>query len=424
MDRTQAPEIQPIDSITFLSPQQETVNGMQFYFLSGIDVDVLKIEMVIRAGSVWQQRPLQAAFTNKMLQKGTLADNAQNIALKIDFSGSFIETSIDKDRAGITLYTTHEALKDMLPLLVEMYATSVFPPDELQKLQAIEKNNFLVNSKKVGHLASRHFQQTLFAGHPYGKLAQESDFDSITVGDLKDFYETYYLNHNVNVYVSGMITDAVKHKILQAFSVLELPSFDAYPAVKKVEHTSGNKKQIQKDDALQAAIRIGKILPGRQHPDYVKLQFFNMVLGGYFGSRLMKNIREEKGFTYGIYSAYQSYLYASFMTIGTEVKNDVLPQALDEIYKEISILTQQPVPADELQKVKTYILGKFLKSCDGAFEQMENFKLINENQLPEDFLTDYIRQINRISSEDILQVARKYFSGNNDWVEVTVGNFK
>ncbi len=424
MDRTIAPEIKPIDEITFLHPEKETVNGMHFYFMSGLDVDVLKIEMVVKGGSVWQQRVLQASFTNKMLKKGTISYDAQKLALKIDYSGSFIETSTDKDKANITLYTTHEALNEMLPVLIEMYATSVFPPEELKKLQAIEKNNYLVNQEKVAYLASKHFQKALFQNHPYGRLAEEQDFDTITVKDLKDFYETYYLNENINVYVSGMITDKVKEKILNSFSVLELPSFDAYPEIKRIDKSNKEVLKIGKPDALQAAIRMGKILPGRTHEDYVNLQFFSMVLGGYFGSRLMKNIREEKGFTYGIYSSYQNNLFASFMVIGTEVKNDVLPQALEEIYKEINRLTAEEIPDEELQKVKTYILGKFLKSCDGAFEQMENFKLLNENNLPENFFQEYINKINRITAKDILETAGKYFSSKEDWVEVTVANFK
>jgi predicted Zn-dependent peptidase len=424
MDRTIAPEVNPIDSLTFLQPQKEIVNGMHLYFLSGLDIDVLKIEMVIKGGSVWQKRPLQASFTNKMLRKGTISYDAQKLAYKIDFNGSFIETSIDKDNASLTLYTTHDALNEMLPVLIEMYATSVFPPDELKKLQEIEKNNFLVNQEKVAYLATKHFQKALFQNHPYARLAEEYDFDILTVKDLKDFYETYYLNQNINIYVSGMVTDEIKNKIVQSFSVLELPSFDAYPQIDNITRSVKEEMKIGKPDALQAAIRLGKILPGRNHQDYVKLQFLSMVLGGYFGSRLMKNIREEKGFTYGIYSSYQSNLFASFFVIGTEVKNEVLPQALSEIYKEIDILTEEKIADDELNKVKTYILGKFLKSCDGAFEQMENFKLINEYNLPADFFQKYIEQINAISAEDIKQTAQKYFTDRSDWVEVTVADFK
>jgi predicted Zn-dependent peptidase len=161
-------------------------------------------------------------------------------------------------------------------------------------------------------------------------------------------------------------------------------------------------------------------MPNKLHPDHHKLQVFNTILGGYFGSRLMTNIREDKGYTYGIGSGIISLQNSGYFFISTEVGADVTKDALAEIYKEIELLRTEEVSLEELDLVKNYMLGHFLKSCDGAFNMASLFESVDSFGLDYSFYDEYINTIKTITPKTIKELGVKYFK-KSDLKEVVVG---
>jgi zinc protease len=177
---------------------------------------------------------------------------------------------------------------------------------------------------------------------------------------------------------------------------------------------------LEKEEALQSAIRIGRRTINRSHADFPGLQVLNTILGGYFGSRLMANIREDKGYTYGIGSASVSLKNAGYFFIASEVGAEVCSKAIDEIDKEIEILKTQPVPDDELVLVRNYMLGSLLGSLENAFSHADKFKNIFFYGLGYDYYERYIQTVKDISAERIMELANKYFNAG-DFERVIVG---
>ncbi len=177
---------------------------------------------------------------------------------------------------------------------------------------------------------------------------------------------------------------------------------------------------IEKPDSVQSAIRIGKLTIGKSHHDFVKLQVVSTILGGYFGSRLMSNIREDKGYTYGIGSFIAPMNQASYFGIATEVGVDITRQAIDEIYKEINRLSTDIMPNEELELVKSYLMGEILKSVDGPFALAERWKGMLLFGLDSEYFKKMIETISSITPEEVLDIAKKYLVAD-EMYEVVVG---
>ena len=179
-------------------------------------------------------------------------------------------------------------------------------------------------------------------------------------------------------------------------------------------------KTVKKEKAAQATLRVGRKIINRAHPDYRKLQLVNLVLGGYFGSRLMKNIREDKGLTYGIYSVLESYLDDGCFYVEADVNNDKTKIAIDEIYKEINILCTDLVPEKELHTAKNYLLGSLLRSIDGPFTIMDRNRILLDYGFNKNYYEEFIDIINTTTAEEIRDLCNKYLKPEN-LVEIVCG---
>jgi predicted Zn-dependent peptidase len=306
---------------------------------------------------------------------------------------------------------------------------AVFPQHELDTYLRNRKQKFHVNNQKVENLARKYFSELLFGSkHPYGINVRESDFDNIRRNHLSEFYNRFYRADGCKIILSGKVDDKMlgmldKHfggndwlnkegsskvNILEGNMTLEIKS------VKQHTHI------IQKEDALQSAIRIGKVLFNKTHPDFQALQILNTIFGGYFGSRLMSNIREDKGYTYGIGSGLVSLQNSGYFFISTEVGVEVCQSAINEIYFEMNRLRENLVEEDELNLVKNYLLGRFLRSVDGPFAMGERFKGIMEYNLGYDYFDKYIATIQQISASELRELANRYLD-KESMIELVVG---
>jgi zinc protease len=421
-DRKTAPAFKTIEHIELIHASEKRLrNNIPVYAVNAGTQEIIKIEFLFAAGMYQQQMPLQAATVNSMLEEGTSKMNASEIADAVDFFGAFLEVGVEQDHASVILYTLNKHLKATLPVVEQVIKDAVFPQNELETHLKNKKQKFLVNNQKVATVARKRFGELVFGEkHPYGRDVKEPDFEKISREHLLKFYKSNYGSDNCKIILAGKIDDEVYTELDRMFGGNDWAgNTSAKPAVDIISAVE-REQIVYKEDALQSAIRIGKILFNKTHPDYHPMQVLNTVYGGYFGSRLMSNIREDKGYTYGIGSGIVSLKHSGYFFISTEVGVDVCSKAIAEIYSEMKRLKEELVSEEELQLVKNYMLGTFLRNVDGPFALADRFKGLLEYDLGYEYFDRYISTVRTISASQIRELANIYFD-KNSMIELVVG---
>lgn len=396
-------------------------NGIPVHLFRNSIHSLIKFEIVFKAGSSYQQQLLVAANTNRMLREGTSRYSSVQIADLTEFYGASILLSCDRDRATVGIICAADFFESILPVLGSMIMQPAFQENELRNLLSRQKQEFLVNLEKTAFLANRAFSESLFGkNHAYGTRAELEDFDKLFPENLRCFFESSYHSGNCEIFVTCSHNYKILPRINQLLGQnpwgqkqdsLLIPDFN-------LQTTTG--KHILKENTVQTSLRIGKIMPGPESVDFIPIKVFSTILGGYFGSRLMKNIREEKGFTYGIGANIISLEKESYFVINTDVRSDVTEIAVNEIFAEISKLIQEAVDPEELKLVKNYLLGSFLQSIDGPFSLAERFKEIRYFGLNSDYFESNLKQIQQCNTEQIQLIGKQYFSPES-MIKIVVG---
>lgn len=423
LNRTDAPEIKIVKEITLPTiDKSKLTNGIPIFSINVGTQEVVKIQLVFKAGIWFQDQPLEAFFTGQMLDEGSQDYTAAEIAEKLDDYGAFVNKKINRDNACIDIFTLNKHLESVLTVVADMVKYPLFADQELDRLRDQEKQEFIVRNQKVKHIAQKQFSALLFGDkHPYGASANVEDYDHITSTLIKDFHQRHYGSGNCRIFISGKINDSTLNLVNQFFGeeqwgvseTVQIPKFTA-------SSTSDLTHYVPKENVLQSAIRIGKRTIGRKHPDYFALSVVSTLFGGYFGSRLMSNIREDKGYTYGIYAGVSPQMHDSSFTISSEVGAEVAQKAIDEIRFELKRLRTEKVKEEELSLVKNYMSGTFLRTLNGPFALGEVIKSLYEHNLPEDFYQKYLNQIHRVSIEDVNTIANQYLH-EDKMIELIVG---
>lgn len=423
LDRITAPAAVAIEGIQYTPPAKiKLSNGLPVWYLNMGSQEVIKAEFVFHAGSAHHENPLVPSFTSAMMQEGTSKHSAAEIADAIDTYGAFLELDHHKDFASITLYTLKRYYADTLPVILEIIQEANLPENEWKIMISNRLQKYRINLGKVSFVAGKAFQELVFKGSPYGAPFDEQTYQSVQLNDLLTFRRAHYRLEKAFVMLSGLIDEQVldtTNEVLGNQSI-EKPAFEQSVSTNFPVVEQERVHFIEKPDAIQSAIRIGRRMFDRRHSDYFGMKVLTTVLGGYFGSRLMSNIREDKGYTYGIGAGIVAYENDGWFYISTEVGADVTADALMEIYKEVALLRDELIPEDELSLVKNYMLGTLLKSFDGPFERIERFKALHLYHLGDDYYNRYTEAIRKVDAHQLRELARKWLA-EADLLELVVG---
>lgn len=393
-------------------------NGVQIYTLPTPDFEVVRFSFVFRAGTSVQHKPFAASAAANMLGEGSNRLTAQQIAEQLDFYGSYFDVNIDRDYVYISFCSLRKFFMPTLEVAREIILNPAFPEHEFDVYCSKRKQNLAIERKKVDMQSRELFASALFgAEHPYGISSPEACYDELTREDLIDVYRKLYTATNCFVVCSGQLDDEVMgHIRAMAEALPEGESVD----ITLPQTTTTHQMRRDIDTALQSSVRVGRLLFPRNHPDFVGMQVVAAVLGGYFGSRLMQNLREEHGYTYGVMAAMVNFDKEGYLAIATQVAREVREEVLTEIYYEIERLRNELIPEDELQMVKNVMIGEILRILDGPFGiadvTIENIMCGMDNSATE----HSVEQIIAITAEQVRDLAAKYLR-REDLVEVVVG---
>jgi zinc protease len=413
LDRTIEPDIK--DAVEFdlqLKPYTkfQLDNGVEVYSIDAGAQEVISVEMVFSAGNFFETQNIVAATANFLLKNGTSTKTAFQINEHFDYYGASLSRGCYNETATITLHSLSKHLSVLLPVMQEMLTDAVFPADELAIYKQNMKQRLEVNLKKCDYVAGRLIDAYLFGEqHPYGKYTSIIDYDALEQEQLKTFYATFYKAGHCTLFVAGKLPVDLQEQLNKTFGNLPLNKQKIeVPTIAQVRSTEKKYRIANDPNGVQGAIRIGRPFPTRKDPDFQKALVLNTLFGGFFGSRLMSNIREEKGYTYGIHSYVQNHIGETAWMISTEAGKDVCEPTIVEVYKEMEILCNEEVDADDLLLVKNYMLGSVLGELDGPFQIMSRWKNIILNGYDGDYFYNGINTIKNITPKEIQELANKY----------------
>tara|TARA_Y100001933_G_scaffold173744_1_gene172174 strand:+ start:6155 stop:7423 length:1269 start_codon:yes stop_codon:yes gene_type:complete len=418
MDRSIAPEIKNQIELTKLSVQKEIVNGVEVNYVNGGSAPLLKLELVYNAGSKYQSQPLVASLAFDILRDGSKKINGKAFKESINGLGVYYGMDVSKDFGTLSFFVLERNLNALLDLIKEVITHPNLPEEEFNRLLQKEKNDFMVDCEKTSFLARQRFAEVLFNESEYGKVAHYKDFDNVEYQMSKSFVYDYIVNTPFKFLVSGSISTKSKVLLTNFLESLEISS----KGTKKEAKKCNPKKELHiiSKDSEQCSVMLGKLLPGKTHPDYHQISITNALLGGYFGSRLMQNIREEKGWTYGIHSTIINYEEATSLVISADVLHDKGDDTFKEIKKEITRLQNELISEKELDILKNYLKGNLLKGFDGAFEQIDRFFSVDSFGLGWSYYDEYIKTLETINPEEIQKISIQYLKWE-DFVFVKAG---
>lgn len=417
LDRTQAPPFTLSTDYSILQPEVLTLRtGQPLYTFRGLQQNVVKLELTFEAGKWYEPSSGTSYFTAQMIRKGTATRTSFAIAESLDRLGAHLEIQPGFDSVTVTLFVLSKNLFPAMDILLDILQKPVFPEEELRQEKEIFVQNLRVNNEKSSVVASRELRKSIYGkDHPYGNSTEEADVAALDSEQLRRYFQTRFQLHSA--YFLGPVNDADLRRLAD---LLSLPVAGT-PGNLQPSIVPGVSQRIAKAGSVQTSLRLGRrCLPKRDNPDYYEAVMVNHLLGGFFGSRLMKNIREEKGLTYGIHSAMHHFRRDSFWLVSAEVNQQNVHAALDEIRKEIRALQEIPVSLDELTVARNYFIGSWQSDNSTLFAIAEKIRNIHDFRLPEDYYSRFLTHLRQMTPNDVLRAARTHFSAE-DLVEIQVG---
>ena len=414
LDRTLAPSLNAIDKIDFVAPKKYAINAYtDLYHMQSVPNETARIDLYFDAGKCRGSQGIPA-MVNGLLLSGTDKKSSMEIHETINGLGGFFESGTSVENSVITTYCLRENLAEIFETLIDAVEHLAFHEKEVKEFLADRKQRHSINLEKVSFLAQRLFQQHLFASDiNYASVTELEDFDSVKRENLIDFHKKYYLNGLSRVVVVADVDDIVISNIINRCIPFALNS--PLTHIDTLQNTPGQ-FIYEKEGAMQTAIRVGRMLFNKKHENYLDFLILHTILGDYFGSRLMSNIREDKGYTYGIGTALPELKEVGYFLTATEVRKDVRDATLKEIKYEFECLQNDLVPQGEVELVKNYMLGQLLKSADGPYAMTDLFLSAELQDKGLDFYNDALAAIHAITPERIQELARQYLK----WEDMTI----
>jgi len=416
------PSVVPVSPVIMPGPVSVRLdNGIPVYLIEAGTEEVMRIDFTFEAGQAAEKTALISSGVNMMLTEGSENYASSKLNKTLDFHGAFYNLYCERDRAGIVVYFLNRHIKKIIELAREILILPLFPEREFKALMKKRLRWYLVNREKVANLAMDQFYESIFGyDHPYGRQITSQDFDKPDTGLLRDFHSNYYTPERLGIVVSGKIHKDTITLLNSSFGSVTAGNTGRADNIKPVRPSETKKVHIDKKGAVQTALRIGSPSINKLHDDYPGLKVVDVILGGYFNSRLMKNLREEKGLTYGIHSILTSLNISGFKLIAAEVSKESTQRALDEIYREIEVLQRVPVEKEELEIVRNYMLGEMVRMFDGPFAMSESFRSVWDFGLDISYYHRFAEKIKSIGPDEITSLAGTYYR-IDDLYQVTAG---
>lgn len=392
-------------------------NKREINVLRSQTIEVFRLELIYPVGLLNAPDLQTGHFLTRLMALGTQNRSALQIAEDFEKLGGFFDINLGNFKTTFTLHGMSKYFERYLPVLLDVIYNSSFPQSEIdiQKKQA--EQSFLINSKKTAYIANREFREVIYGSDSLmGQTLTLEQIELLKRENLSGFHAAAFSLSDFDIYLCGNVSDTDLKSLEMSLSSISTSGKMLSPVFP--EKRNPENRTVALEDSVQSTLTIGKRLFSRTHPDFHKFLVTNTVFGGYFGSRLMKNIREEKGLTYGISSSLSSNLMDGVFSVRADLNKEKLDEAIVEIEREISRLKTEEVLDSELTTVKNYIKGNILSGTNTIFDIMDKHKAIATEGLPADFYETLSDKIEAVTPLDIQDMAKTYL---NDFSTIIAG---
>lgn len=419
IDRSQIPVTRIPSKLPEINYSQQRLDNGLVVYCAQDEEELVRISLIFECGSLYENKQGLASALSKLILSGSRKYSAYEIEERLDFYGAYTDIDCTYSYISFTVFCVKAFVNPILEFLSEVLMDVEIPEKEFRLYLDKSIENLKVNEQKTSFIARRLFNENLFGpGHPYGQSMKAQDYSALSRDDIQAYYQDYFALGLQQVQVNTPLDEA---------SLLLLSKFPR--GTTKTKANASRIKEGEKHvefhhaDAVQASLYLGLPCLSRQDADYPAWSLMVTLFGGYFGSRLMKNIREDKGYTYGISAGTHHLPDRSFLGIRSDVKNEAKSECVNEIFKEIERLKTTPIAEEELLTVKNYMLGSLQRSFDGSLALGDRYRVVLDHNLPLDYYQTYSQKILHLNKEEIYRIANKYLDTNKIHV-VIVGHFE
>ena len=401
------PNNSPIVNFKINTPEQFILkSGIPVFFYNHNYLKLVKFT-ILNNFNPFENDPCVNYFVKKMFLEGCEKHNHTEIANIIDFYGADMNITATPDANIISFTVLKEYFNYIFELLCDILNSTSFEVDRLEYIKTKKIQELKIENTKNKTIAYKTFKKELFGNRNYGYSLNEEDIKKVKVYDLKNNFSQFWLN-NTQIFITGDIDENLLKNIDKNIPDSLNFSNDNF-LNNKIESVNSSKIiNINKQDSEQVSMCLGHALPNNE--DSKKLWCTVAFLGGYFGSRLMKNIREKNGYTYGISAQIVNYRYVKYLLIKTSAKKEFKEAIIEEIRKEITLKKKKKISEEELNGFKQYFLGNMLATFSNVFSDMEHSVTIKMLSLEEDYYQKLFETIKKISGEEINHIAKKYLN--------------
>ncbi len=391
-------------------------NGIPVWLLPNGTVDLLRIEFVLPAGQIMEDVHLSATTTSAMLTEGTLDHDAETLNNLIDSTGAVITTTAGRETSGAVAVTLTRNLEEVMALTYELLFRPSFPEKEFRMLTEKRIQAFLTSRQRTSIIARELFWQALCGdANPYGRISALGDFSALTTADLKLFHHARYLAETMYITVAGKEPGRAM-PVLEEFFGDAGPWRRERPGMMQFNPAPPGMITGEVPGSVQSTVRMGWRGITHGHPDYHGVTVAATILGGYFGSRLMRRIREEKGYTYGIHAMAGAFSHIGYIAVTTDVANEYRDETVNEIRSEIRKLCRQELGDEEMTLVRNHLLGETARLFDGPFVMADTIRTITDYDTGTDYYSSFAETVRTITPSRIRELFTLYFDPDNAWV--------
>ena len=412
-----------IPDVATLQPEVYTLaNGRPMYYFHSKATDLVKLDFLFEAGSAYQRHALCAKAANKVFPLASKGRSTAEVAEFLDYRGIIVEKSIDTYQSGLTVYMLRKYAEESLPLFRALMTEPAFGEEDFEVWREGCRQENKAAEQKTSAMARRHFYRALFGEkHPLGRFASVADAEALTRAEVLDFHRRMYGLGDMTIVAAGGVDDGLLSAIDECFGHEPAGAVGRHDVAQPVFVPQRMRVEHRMEGAAQTTLRIGRVLP-LLWDDYKYAQgmLLTMVLGGYFGSRLMSNLREDKGFTYGIYARTQVYRGCIVFYITTDVATACADEAESEIIKEVETLRHEAIPEAELDLVRNTLAGDFVRSVDGIFERSARYCDMLGTDVTEVLTSNLDEAIKKTTATQLMELAQQLFCAD-DLVKVRCG---
>lgn len=421
LDRTIVPEKHPIEAPNYWPIERRVLKqNTPLHLLAKNDELLSSVVLTFKGGLKTSTDGLDIGLVKSMILSGTKHYPQSKISEELDFYGAYFQLTPNYDHIDVQVICLHRYLKEVVSLLKEILINCEFTEEDFNIYLEKKRQQFQISKKKVAFLGRTHFMNQVFGDeHTYGKIRHDEDYEKGSCKAVKTYYNTYIKHQPFELFLTGKFED----KDIRFIEEELIP--EQYNSRTEKENTGRllpkeTQFNIELEGAMQSSITIGFACANSSHPEFLEWKVVNTILGGYFGSRLMKNIREDKGYTYGIGSRLVHYPESGMFKISTEVGSQHVEDTLTQIYLEINRMKTEVISEEELDLVKNYLLGGVLSSSDGLMQQSAMYKNLYEQGFDWNRMHEFIDVIKNMTPEAVLKSAQSFFN-QGELVEIVAG---